>query len=255
MINERLRESRRVRLLPRLACWPVICGLALSGCAANAPRTANEPSSYPPWVCGLSHNKDRWQCQREADEPAPTAAPSAQAGKPALARTPPPDPATAPETAAGTQPEPAPEEGDDTPAAAAEEPRKAAGQTVAPTAQAASAVAPQPSASTDRAAAESPLMALPPNHFAIQAGAFANREALREHIAQHDIKPAYVVSLASKNRLLHVVVLQVHDSRRAAEAAMANLSQPLNGMQLWIRSVGSLQNAIRAGDALAGELR
>ena len=59
--------------------------------------------------------------------------------------------------------------------------------------------------------------------------------------------------LASNNRLFHVLILQTHDSQRAAEAALANLPQPLNGMDLWIRPVGSLQDAVRAGDALAND--
>ena len=98
-------------------------------------------------------------------------------------------------------------------------------------------------------------MALPPDHFAIQAGAFPNAEALQRHSRQYGIKPAYRVRLASNNRLFHVLILQVHDSQRAAAAALANLPQPLNGMDLWIRSVGSLQNAVRAGDALVNEQR
>ena len=96
-------------------------------------------------------------------------------------------------------------------------------------------------------------MALPPDFVAIQVGAFSNAEALQEHIAQYGIKPAYRVRLASNNRLFHALILQTHDSRRAAEAALANLPQPLDGMDLWIRSVGSLQNAVRAGDLLADE--
>ncbi|MCY4344055.1 MAG: hypothetical protein OXE83_10855, partial [Gammaproteobacteria bacterium] len=134
MIDERLRKANPARRLPWLACWPVICGLALSGCAGNAPRTANEPSSYPPWVCGLSHNKDRWQCQREGNDPAPAAAPSAQARQPAPAKAPAPDPTSAEETA-GTPLEPAPDEGGGTPAAVAEELGQAASQTVGPSAQ------------------------------------------------------------------------------------------------------------------------
>ena len=98
-------------------------------------------------------------------------------------------------------------------------------------------------------------MALPPDHFAIQAGAFPNPEALREHVTQYGIEPAYRVRLASSNGLFHVLILQIHDSRQAAEAALANLPQPLNGMDLWIRTVGSLQDAVRAGDALADEQR
>lgn len=101
----------------------------------------------------------------------------------------------------------------------------------------------------------SALMALPPDHFAIQAGAFPNADALHRHARRYGIEPAYRVRLASSNRLFHVLILQVHDSQRAAEAALANLPQPLNGMELWIRSVGSLQNAVRAGDALASEQR
>ena len=96
-------------------------------------------------------------------------------------------------------------------------------------------------------------MALPPDHFAIQAGAFPNPEALQEHIDQYGMSPAYRVRLASNERLFHVLILQTHDSRRAAEAALANLPQPLNTMELWIRSLGSLQDAVRAGDALADD--
>ena len=96
-------------------------------------------------------------------------------------------------------------------------------------------------------------MALPPNHFAIQAGAFFSADALHRHTLEYGIEPAYRVRMASGNRLFHVLILQVHDSQRAAEAALANLPQPLNGMDLWIRPVGSLQNAVRAGDALANE--
>ena len=94
-------------------------------------------------------------------------------------------------------------------------------------------------------------MALPPDYFAIQAGAFPTAEALQRHTVQYGIEPAYRLRLASNNRLYHVLVLQVYDSRSAAEAALANLPQPLNGMDLWIRALGSLQDAVRAGDALA----
>ena len=109
-----------------------------------------------------------------------------------------------------------------------------------------------PSDETDE---KNALMALPPNHFAIQAGAFPTADALQKHTLQYGIEPAYRVRLASSDRLFHVLILQVHDSRRAAEAALTNLPQPLNDMDLWIRSVGSLQNAVRAGDALASEQR
>ena len=120
---ERGHNEPKVRALgrraaPWLACWVVTCCLALNGCASKTPQAANEPSSYPPWVCGLSHNKDRWQCQREGEEPsagereeeplageelsageregepladgqpAPSAAPSAEARKPTPAKTP-----------------------------------------------------------------------------------------------------------------------------------------------------------------------
>ena len=324
MIDESLRMMRPSRRLPWLACWPVVCCLALNGCASNAPQTANEPSSYPPWVCGLSHNKDRWQCQREGEEPsageregatladgqpAPSATPSAaEVREPASVNTAQADPATGPATVvakpATAQPEPAladsepeaadpkpdpsppstelpPDEDNDAPLAAAGELADSNNEAPAPAPQVSSSEWSPRSASTGRADEESlqpgsarghpshekslqpgsargmpshegsQLMDLPPDYFAIQAGAFPNPEALHQHITQYGIEPAYRVRLASNDRLFHVLILQIHDSRRAAEAAVANLPQPLNSLDLWIRSVGSLQNAVRAGDALA----
>lgn len=224
----------------------------MSGCASKAPQEANEPSSYPPWVCGLSHNKDRWQCQREGKEPAPPAAQPADAGQAAPpadadqavpAKTAQASPAVEPATA---QASPAAD-----PATAQAEPESPP----PPTEPAVDSDA-EPSAAADALPEEvNSLMALPPDYFAIQAGAFPNAEALQRHTLQYGIEPAYRVRLASNNRLFHVLILQVHDSQRAAEAALANLPQPLNEMDLWIRSVGSLQNAVRAGDALASDQR
>ena len=96
-------------------------------------------------------------------------------------------------------------------------------------------------------------MALPPDHFALQAGAFSSAEALHRHSVLYGIEPAYRARVASDGRLLHVFVLEVYASRRDAEAGQANLPQPLNDMDLWIRTLDSLQNAVRAGDALAKE--
>lgn len=213
----------------------------MSGCASKAPQEANEPSSYPPWVCGLSHNKDRWQCQREGKEPAPPAAQPADAGQAA-----PPADADQAVPAKTAQASPAAD-----PATAQAEPESPP----PPTEPAVDSDA-EPSAAADALPEEvNSLMALPPDYFAIQAGAFPNAEALQRHSLEYGIEPAYRVRLASNNRLFHVLILQVHDSQRAAEAALANLPQPLNDMDLWIRSVGSLQNSVRAGDALVNEQR
>ena len=213
---------------PWLACWPVICCLALSGCASKAPERADEPSSYPPWVCGLSHNQDRWQCLRKGEAQAPSAAPA-------------------------TSPQPAPDGEDAAPQAAADASAEPADQASAPAWQAPSATEPKRTAFADPAEEKNKLMALPPDYFAIQAGAFPSADALQRHTLQYGIEPAYRARLASEGRLFHVLILQVYDSRRAAEVALANLPQPLNGMDLWIRSTGSLQNAVRAGDALANQ--
>ncbi len=259
MIDVCWRKIRSRLRPPSLACWPVICCLAISGCASKVPQAANGPSSYPPWVCGLSHNKNRWQCQREGEEPAPSVAPSTEGPKSAPAKTPHPAPATDSATAVA-KPEPAPPptesapDGDNAaPRAASDAPPESADKASAPARQGPLAASSQRSASNRPADEGGKLMALHPDYFAIQAGAFPNAEALRSHALQYGIEPAYRVRLASQNRLFHVLILQVHESRRAAEAALANLPQPLSGMDLWIRSVGSLQNAVRAGDALANE--
>lgn len=225
MIDVCRRKTPSSNPLPKLAWWPVIGCLMMSGCASKTPEAANEPSSYPPWVCGLSHNKDRWQCQREGEEPAPS--PPAAEPAPSGDDSPPP-------AAADTAPEPADEAS-------------------APAWQAPSAAAPQSNAATGSADQKSKLMALPPDYFAIQAGAFSSAEALHQHTVQYGIEPAYRVRLAGGGRPFHALILQVYDSRAAAEAAVADLPQPLNDMDLWIRSIGSVQDAVRAADALANE--
>ena len=98
-------------------------------------------------------------------------------------------------------------------------------------------------------------MVLPPDHFAIQAGAFPNPESLQAHMTKHGIEPAYRVRLASNNRLFHVLILQVYESRHAAETALASLPESLDGPDVWIRSVRSLQDAVRAADAIRKDQR
>ena len=273
MIDVCWRKFRALQLPSWLACWLVLCCLALNGCAAKGPQADNAPSSYPPWVCGLSHNQDRWQCQRDEDEEGeeegegdrggeeaePSSAAPAKAGEPAPAKAPEPKPATGPATAdAETKPPPAPTEhspnGGPVPSPAADDAPSASADTVSAAAwQGPSAPASQREALTDPADEKNKLMELPADYFAIQAGAFSTVEALHRHRLQYGIEPAYQAQVGRDGQLFHVLILQVYDSRPAAEAALANLPQPLNGMDLWIRPVGSLQNAVRAGDALADE--
>ena len=165
-----------------------------------------------------------------------------------------PDGDAEPSVAADAPTEPVPA-GDVARSVAADAPPESADEASEPARQAPLAATPQSGASKVPADEKGALMDLPPDYFAIQAGAFPNADALHRHARKYGIEPAYRVRLASNNRLFHVLILQVHDSQRAAEAALANLPQPLNDMDLWIRSVGSLQNAVRAGDALGNEQR
>lgn len=188
----------------------------------------------PPWFCELAENGTDWQCIRSAE--------AAQA----------PKPARLPQRAAALQAEPP----------AARSPRPPAPVTADPMtdAQEADSQVPEQSRPAEdvplhvalayRPGQAQRLIDLPDEFWAVQLAAFASPEQLSEYARQHELRGMSAARIARNNTLFYVLLLGVYETRENAERAAATVPEALS-VEPWIRSLGSLQRAMRAGELLA----
>ncbi len=252
-------------------------GVLVAGCAGQATRPpANDATSIPEqrgWFCQPSASGQGWQCVQNAElaeNPKPTRPPPqprTSQSAPAPADGSPPAPASSPEPLSPPErlspPEPAasvqPTAGPVTPPEAG-----APGPAPAPDADAASGSAGdgQPLAAESmpdyvRLAYQpdkpEPLTDLPGSFYALQVLAMPSRSSLEAFTRRHGISNASGARVERNGELYYVLVLGVYETRAIARKAAAHLPPPFTNTQPWIRSLASLQAAIKRGDMLAGQ--
>lgn len=226
--------------MPKLALF-IVLG-ALSGCGGD--RTSAGPLGQAAgegnWFCEMAENGEDWDCIQDAE----------------LARSPKPTRLPGPKPTD----QPAPDEPG--PVAAAEvtgligmAPPEAPSSVATPMTDEATAPEPiQVDSDTDTEVdAGTELLDLPASHYALQVLAMSSASQLQDFIASNELAGAVTARVERNGELYYVLLLGVYDTLELAEQASLELPAPLHSNEAWIRSVGSLQNAVLRGNALALE--
>ena len=97
------------------------------------------------------------------------------------------------------------------------------------------------------------LVDLPAEYFAVQLLASSSKENLERFASSAKIDGLAAARIASSGRLLYILMLGIYPDRDSAERAAAAVPERIRGEVVpWVRSLGSLQSAMLAGDELAG---
>lgn len=268
--------DNRTAAPPRLAFCQLPAALLaltalLSGCSGNKPINESTPGlnvANNNWFCQMAEDGESWECvedeslvrrprptrlpgatvsaaEPEADQPLTLAAPAApgDGGRSAIAAE--SAPAAVAEAAAGAA---------DGNAAADTAARAGAEATAAED-------APQRTAEADlpahvRLAYQPPqptlLQDLPGELYTVQLLAMSNKATLEAYVRDHGLKGLSAARIENEGDLYYVLLLGVYESEALARQAAEDLPPPLDEASPWIRPLGSLQEAMRRADELAG---
>ena len=97
-----------------------------------------------------------------------------------------------------------------------------------------------------------PVMDAPPDYYVVQLVAVQTREALEEYAARKALQGMSAARVERDGRLFYVLLLGLYPDRERARTAASNLPAELAEFDPWVRSVNSLQQAVRRADELAG---
>jgi septal ring-binding cell division protein DamX len=97
------------------------------------------------------------------------------------------------------------------------------------------------------------ILELPEDFYAVQLLAMPNAEMLHSFIEKNDLQKMMAVRLARGTNLYYVLILGIYETAEIADKASSNLPATFEGIQPWIRKMGSLQRAIMRGDKLVQE--
>ncbi|MEZ5559074.1 MAG: SPOR domain-containing protein [Pseudomonadales bacterium] len=101
---------------------------------------------------------------------------------------------------------------------------------------------PQPLALTD----------LPGDFYAVQLLAMSSKEALERFVAGQSLQGLSAARVVRDGRFFYVLLLGIYETRERAQQASRDLPPPFDRSEPWVRRLSSLQDAMRAADALAG---
>ncbi len=213
--------------------------LLAAACSSSAPQTTEQGVERTgEWFCQIGEASDEWECVQDPD----------LAANPQPQRLPkPPEPEPSPSEIAATEPAPADRILPPTPAPV--------DRIIPPT----PAPNPPPQSTMPKYArlAYNPdgavgLMDLPADFYAVQLVAVSSKEALEQFAEDHGLRGMSAARVANDDRLFYVLLLGIYETRDLAEEAITDIPPPLEELHFWIRSMGSLHEAMLAGDALAG---
>ena len=94
------------------------------------------------------------------------------------------------------------------------------------------------------------IMELPADHWTVQIIALRDEANLKQYAAQQDLEHLPTARIGSGGQLYHVLLLGFYATRDSAEQAVAEAPPLTGGGDFYIRSLGSLQNAIAAGNEM-----
>ncbi len=230
----------------RVCVLGLICSVLMTACSSSSTRTAppTATASNEDWFCQLAAaedplSEDQWDCIQSdalarAPQPQRLPMPKVTQPEPLVA---PPSPRRA------SVPQPPVEKRDAPPATPAQSPSGASSQPGDVPAHVALSYRPEKPVS---------LHDLPADFWAVQLIALSSKDAVEAFAKQNNIRGMSAARIAIGDTLYYVLLLGVYETRANAERAVTDLPPPFNVDKPWIRSLGSLQSAMRAGDTLAG---
>lgn len=204
-------------------CLMVVLLPALYACAGSSSQVSGEPvAARPQWQCDPDAKGTDWQCIQTTD-------PVGHDWKPRPRQVPAPAAKVTP-TAAPTDP-----------------PSNAAAATLAGAEQPASPDTPQASSPDEDAS----WLDLPDDFYVVQLLALSDKDALQALAQQLHTPNLAAAAVASRGQIFYVLLLGAYPDQAAAERAIASRPPQLRHFNPWIRSVGSLKDAVRQAMTLA----
>ena len=97
------------------------------------------------------------------------------------------------------------------------------------------------------------VMDMPAEFYAVQLIAMTNRQRLEEYIAINQLEGMTAARTERNGEIYYVLILGIYENRGLAERASLEIPPPLDTTEPWIRELGTLQEAMLRGDALAAD--
>ncbi|NOX51522.1 MAG: hypothetical protein GXP16_13470 [Gammaproteobacteria bacterium] len=238
----------------------VLSAFSLGACTAtstaNLASADSENYNKEPWFCQVAETKGQWECiQSEtlAASPKPQRLPE-PLGKP-QAELPPVVEEFAealPRPTPASKPIPVPVQISQPPEPA-QPPELAQNGLPKQSTQIQAADIPAYVALSYRPDEPVSILDLPQNYYAVQLVALSSKEALEEYAKKNKIRGMSAARVATGEKIFYILLLGIYENRSNAEQAIDSLTAPFNTLGSWIRSVGSLQKAMLAADAITAD--
>ena len=253
----------------KLKILTIVILLVTGACSSNNQmQSGSRPTSQPPWFCHQTPEGDDWKCERSDSPAVPEAASKPVPGEPvpvsdesqppAGRAQPPPDD----DSAFSSSSTPTPSQSTSFAASASatsttasttpsSTPRPSPAPSALPVSAAVSAQASVPDhiRLAYRPQTPVPLLDLPPTFYAAQLTALSTREALEQYALERGLSGLSGAPVASNGRVLYALFLGIYESREIAQQAISGIELSPAQPEIWLRSIGSLQQAMR--EALA----
>ena len=82
--------------------------------------------------------------------------------------------------------------------------------------------------------------------------AVSSKEFLEEYATEHKLRGLSAARVASGERLFYILILGIYENKSLAEQAIADLPSPYDKYNPFLRSLKSLQQAMKRADDIAG---
>lgn len=103
-----------------------------------------------------------------------------------------------------------------------------------------------------RPAEATSILELPATFYTVQLLAASTKERLEDYVHERQLRSMSAARIESGGALYYVLLLGVYPDVDVAKQAAAQLPPGLEDAAVWVRSLGSIQEAIRRADRLAG---
>ena len=224
---------------------------ALTACGGNPPvqqnttQTADTQSGS--WFCEMGEADQDWTCVQDENlvaKPAPKRLPEPKPQPDPLAT----DPLREPLRSQALQPVQAEPVAQTQPPASVDVPAEPAPKPASPNVPKHVALAYQP----DRPVA---LKDLPEDFWVVQLVSVSSKENLEAYAVKHQLRGMSAARIWANDQFFYVLILGIYETYANAQEASTDLSAPFDEFPPWIRSVKSLQKAMRTADDMEAQGR
>ena len=96
------------------------------------------------------------------------------------------------------------------------------------------------------------LLQLPGEYWVAQLMAVSSKQFLEEYAQANQLRGLSAARVASGDRLFYILILGIYENRALAERAISDLPPPYDTYSPFLRSLKSLQEAMKQADRIAG---